>query len=94
MTNDRAAKLIVEDDVMSVLEFMQRNIPTAKLCSVASRLPEIGRLLWGHYPQEPLIAVHLSEPRISGEKQSAATEFERVGYADGDSVKVACGSQL
>jgi hypothetical protein len=52
----------LDEHIKSVLQFMQENVPTAKLIGVAECLPEIGRLLWACYPQEPVKAVIL-EPR-------------------------------
>lgn len=53
-------ELILDEDVKSVLEFMQSHIPAGKLTVVAERLPEMERLLWDRYPQEPLTALQLN----------------------------------
>ena len=76
---DRAEmQLVADGHVKAVLEFMQANLPTAKLIGVADSLPQMARLLWGHYPQEPCAAValhaSLPEPSTSCEIRPAATE--------------------
>jgi len=59
-------ELILDEDVKSVLEFMQPHVPASKLTAVAERLPEIAKLLWDRYPQEPLAALQLNnEPPVA-----------------------------
>ncbi len=60
MTNDRAANIVLEDDVRIVLEFMQQKISAAKLVGVAEALPQLARLLWGQFQQEPFHAIRLT----------------------------------
>ena len=58
------SQLVLNDHVKEVLEFMQSNIPTTKLVGVAEKLPEMARLLWGHFPQEPYMVLSLVRPKI------------------------------
>jgi hypothetical protein len=51
---DREMPFEVDEHLKSVLEFMQRSIPTCKLVGIAEKMPEMARLLWGHYSQEPV----------------------------------------
>jgi hypothetical protein len=60
MGTDRAAvNLVIDEDVKAVLEFIQDKIPASKLVAVSERLPEMARLLWGHFPQEPCHVLNL-----------------------------------
>lgn len=69
----RDRELQMDQDVRSVLEFMQSNISVHKLVAVASALPQIARLLWVAEPQEPLqvlsLVSDLPVPSTSCEKQ-------------------------
>jgi hypothetical protein len=57
---DRAAThLAIDGNVKAVLEFIQDNVPATKLVAVTERLPEMARLLWGHFPQEPCHVLNL-----------------------------------
>ena len=55
--------MVVDQHMQAVLEFMQANVPAGKLVGVAHHLPEMARLLWGRFPQEPCIAVDLLLPK-------------------------------
>jgi len=88
---DRAKmQLVADEHVKAVLEFMQANVPTAKLCGVADSLPQIGRLLWGRYEQEPFNAIGLVLPKpttVAGQSRSVANEsFPEQRCAHDDSV--------
>lgn len=52
-------KLSVDQDVQAVIEYMQSNIPAAKLIGVAEKLPELARLLWSDYSQDSFRAIEL-----------------------------------
>ena len=47
-------EFVLDNDVQAVAEFMQDNVPAAKLRAVAESLPKLARLLWEDIPQEPL----------------------------------------
>jgi len=94
MNRDRVElDLVVDRDVKAVLEFMQANIPTARLIGVVESLPKIGRLLWDQYEQEPVEAIRMKLPSASevvDQSRSVATEsFPGKDYAHGDSVVAA-----
>ena len=55
-------EVILDADVKSVLEFMQSNISAGKLVGVSNAVPQLAKLLWGHYQQEPCSVVTLSPP--------------------------------
>lgn len=67
----------IDPDVQAVLEFMQRSVPSFKLLGIAESMPEMARLLWSRYPQEPVVAVSLeAKPLLLNtacETQLAAT---------------------
>jgi hypothetical protein len=44
--------LTLDDDVKLVAEFMQSNIPAARLVGVAAGILQLSNILWGHYPME------------------------------------------
>ena len=46
-------RLELQPDIQEVAEFMQRNIPAARLVSVAAGLHAIAPLLWKHYRNAP-----------------------------------------
>ena len=94
--NRDRAELILDEDVQTVLEFMQRKIVTSRIVAVAENLPQMARLLWGHYPQESLVVCNLlpelPKASTSHGKQSSATESVPVpACADDDSGVEECG---
>ena len=64
----------LDEHLKSVLEYMQQNIPTSKLVGIAEKLPDMARLLWSNYSQEPFSAITLSNEatEMCREPQSAA----------------------
>lgn len=52
-------KIKMDDDLQSVLEFMQQNIRASKLVGVADKLPHMARALWSEYTQEPFRSMEL-----------------------------------
>ena len=57
-------EIVIDPDVQAVAEFMQRNVPAARLASVAKALNELGPLLWGASaatPKETVRAICLRE---------------------------------
>lgn len=61
----------LDSHLKEVIMFMQSNVPASKLIGVADAIPQIARLLWARYPQEPLVAVSLS-PKKLHQSQSTA----------------------
>jgi hypothetical protein len=53
--------LIIDDDVKVVTEFMQRNIKTARLVSVAQSVADLAPILWKRYEKEDVSALLLRE---------------------------------
>ena len=45
-------QVVMDTEVQAVIEFMQRNIPTARLVSAAAGIHAIAPLLWGQYEPE------------------------------------------
>jgi hypothetical protein len=85
--------LVFDNDLKLVLEFMQDNIPVAKLTGVADALPQMARLLWSSYPQEPVIAASFFIAKECNPSPLPASECVPVlGNAGGGSV-VAEGAQ-
>lgn len=56
-------ELKLDQDLQSVAEFMQENIPASKLMSVAEAMPKVAWLLWSNSPQEPCIPASLTLPK-------------------------------
>ena len=57
-------KIVVDADVSNVAEFMIRNVPAAKLQSVARSISQLGDLLWAHHATpivKPLRAFKLEQ---------------------------------
>jgi hypothetical protein len=86
---DRAVKqLVVDEDVRLVLEFMQDKIEAVKLIGVAEALPQMARLLWVRYPQEPILAASFVLTKECSQSLSHATECgPAMASAGGDSVE-------
>jgi hypothetical protein len=63
-------KLILEDDVVRVAEFMERTVTADRLSYVADRLPILARLIWSEQRcasiERPLTSVTLSIASESG----------------------------
>lgn len=91
---DRAAmQFAIDGDVKAVLEFMQNNISASKLVGIAEKLPDMARLLWSHFPQEPFKPIRLESEnikRILGHQSlSVASELlPEQGRVGDDSVTV------
>ena len=75
---DRAGcQFEVDRDLQAVLEFMQSNIPTAKLVGIAERMPQMARLLWGDNQQEPVRPIALrAEPIIAAVEHTRSASSE------------------
>jgi hypothetical protein len=75
-------RLVLDEHVARVVEFMERAVPAARLVDVAQHLPVIARVLWS----EDRCAVTYKEP-LSRETQSVASESDLAARcAGGDSV--------
>jgi hypothetical protein len=85
---DRAEvqEFCVDDHVKAVLGFMQANVPSSKLCGVANSLPQMARLLWGNFKQEPFAGVRLTVPKTDQghPSQLSATESSLARSSAGD----------
>jgi hypothetical protein len=68
-------KITVDEHLQSVLEFMQETVPTSKLVGVAEKLPDMARLLWSDFSQEPFSGIRLAGEltEVIHEQQSIAT---------------------
>ena len=70
-------EVVFDPDVKAVAEFMQANVPAAKLMGVANRISEIAGLLWGHYDADDVEAMRLVHPPMKdhgSQTQSGAIE--------------------
>jgi hypothetical protein len=82
-------ELVFDNDLKMVLEFMQDNIPAAKLTGIAETLPQMARLLWAHYPQEPVQPASFFLKKECNQLPLSANECAPVPRcAGGDSVEV------
>ena len=84
-------QLVADEHVKAVLEFMQSNVPTVKLIGVADSLPQMAKLLWGHFPQEPCQSVRLVLPKPYPSQSSASELFPVLPCAGDDSVVASVG---
>ena len=82
-------ELVLNEETKAVLEFMQANIPSSKLLGVADSIPNVARLLWSGYPQEPLKILQLTGTPITHGLPQDATGFgPELGCAGDDSAGV------
>jgi len=80
-------QIVLDSDIKAVAEFMQGNIPAAKLVSVADNLPTVARLLWSQFPQESCDAAAFDLPKTGQENRLLPDANELVldePNADGD----------
>jgi hypothetical protein len=63
-------EVVLDSDVKAVAEFMQNNIPAAKLIGVAEALPTLASILWSQYPQESVQAAIFDCPKTGLLSQS------------------------
>lgn len=80
-------EIVLDSEVRAVAEFMQSNIPIAKLVSVADNLPMLARLLWSHFSQESCHAAAFGAPKTGPENRSLSDAKESIPdkrSADGD----------
>jgi hypothetical protein len=89
---DRAEmQLVADEHVKAVLEFMQASVPTEKLIGLADSLPQMARLLWSHFPQEPCQAIRLFLPKPYPSQSTASESSLETDRGCGDSVEVGIG---
>ena len=78
----------LDEDVMSVIGYMQTQVQARKLVGVARALRELAPLLWGHHEQESIDVLRVvAEPIFEiPSKESSSIESPH------DSDRVVCGS--
>ncbi len=79
------ATLEIDPDVQAVVAFMQRNVPAARLASVADAISKLSRLLWGQYETEAVAALRLREPAPTSDRDPHTRSA-----ASGSCLAVAC----
>lgn len=77
-------KPLLENDLVRVAEFMEREISADRLCYVADRLPALARLIWSEQP-----CALLERPLTSVKLTSASESDPAAPCADGDSAAAA-----
>jgi hypothetical protein len=85
-------ELILDDDLKSVVEFMQSSIAARKLMGVAESLRKMAKLLWDGYPQEPMRVAGLVSPKVDQSRECASGCCPGPAYV-GDGFAVAAGAQ-
>ena len=63
-------QIVTDENVKTVLEFMEANIPAERLIGVTDALPQMARLLWDHLPQEPVCPMRLSVTKPMSDQES------------------------
>jgi hypothetical protein len=56
--------LEMDEDLKTIAEFMQSDIPAEKLVGVAAAMSALAPSLWGHYGQDGIIAIRLLSDTI------------------------------
>jgi hypothetical protein len=84
-------ELICDPDVQAVLEFMQERIPACRLVASAEGLPQLARLLWGHFPQESCRHLRLEVPKLRPLQSVASESSPGPEYADDGSAAAGDG---
>jgi hypothetical protein len=72
--DSRDREISVDGDVKAVLSFMQDNLPASKLVVVAEALPQMARLLWGQFQQEPFAVASFDALKKPRQSQLVSTE--------------------
>lgn len=89
---ENGMELVLDSDVRGVAEFMQRTIPAVKLLAVAEALPQLARLLWENFQQEPIRAAMLQVTclgRADVQPPNASVLLDSSGVGDGSVAAVA-----
>jgi hypothetical protein len=71
-------EFMLDEHVKMVLEFMQGRIPASKLIGTAEKLPQIAKLLWDRYPQEPVNVASLASAKTDQAHRSPKASTESV----------------
>lgn len=70
------SRVVLDDDVQAVLEFMQRRVAAQKLVGVARAVADVAPILWGHFDADAVRCLGLQCPPISvSDPRSDASEF-------------------
>jgi hypothetical protein len=59
MADEKKTNLVLDDDVHKVIEFMQAEIPAARLVAVAAGIAQLAPIVWEEYQQEPVQPLRL-----------------------------------
>ena len=65
MADEKKTNLVLDDDVHRVIEFMQAEIPAARLVAVAAGIAQLAPIVWEEYQQEKIQAFRLVSRPIS-----------------------------
>jgi len=65
--------LVMDGDVKRVIEFMESNVPYAKIVAVAEAIQKLAPIMWGQHEQEPIRALGLSSPIECASLQQLST---------------------
>jgi hypothetical protein len=82
--------IIVDDDLRTVAEYMQANVPAAKLVATADALSAVAPLLWGRYERQAVVPLGLTLGHDPHTRPSA-TERRPAEDAGGGSAAGAAG---
>jgi hypothetical protein len=58
-------KVVMDEDVKRVAEFMQENVPADRLAAVARGVGQLAPILWGHYYNSEIFPLSLRGDEIS-----------------------------
>jgi hypothetical protein len=89
------SQTLLDPHLQEVVEFMQACIPTSKLIAIAENLPQVARLLWNRFPQEPCLPLMLIPIKRDQVNPSQSTASEsHLGYrCAGDDSAAAVGDR-
>lgn len=70
-----STRIAINDDVQTIAEFMQSNLPATRLVGVARALNQLAPILWGQHGSEDIQCLALlSNPPCEPHKPAVSTE--------------------
>lgn len=73
MHNTTKLALEIDEDTLKVLEFMQKNVRTGKLCAVSELIAKMAPILWSHFDREEIYPVHIHIEKIKIDDENSSS---------------------